>query len=57
VAAVLRGVQSPVTVTLDGGELEVDVQEDLTLSLTGWARPVYSGTLAHEFLEELRETQ
>jgi diaminopimelate epimerase len=57
VAAVLRGVQSPVTVTLDGGELEVDVQEDLTLSLTGWARPVYAGTLADEFLEELREAQ
>jgi diaminopimelate epimerase len=57
VAAVLRGVRSPVTVTLDGGELEVDVQEDLTLSLTGWARPVYAGTLADEFLEELREAQ
>jgi diaminopimelate epimerase len=57
VAAVLRGVRSPVTVTLDGGELEVAVQEDLTLSLTGWARPVYAGTLADEFLEELHEAQ
>jgi diaminopimelate epimerase len=57
VAAVLGGVLSPVTVTLDGGELEVAVQEDLTVSLTGWARPVFSGTLADEFLEELHEAQ
>jgi diaminopimelate epimerase len=57
VAAVLGGVRSPVTVTLDGGELEVAVQEDLTVSLTGWARPVFSGTLADEFLEELHEAQ
>ena len=38
VAAVLRGVDSPVTVRLDGGELEVEVGEDLHVDLTGWAR-------------------
>ena len=43
VAAVLRGVDSPVTVHLDGGELEVDVGEDLHVDLTGWAVPVYAG--------------
>ena len=43
VAAVLRGVDSPVTVALDGGELEVEVGEDLHVDLTGWARPVYRG--------------
>jgi diaminopimelate epimerase len=57
VAAVLRGATSPVTVHLDGGDLEVEVGEDLKVNLTGWAKPVYSGTLSHELLEELREAQ
>jgi diaminopimelate epimerase len=46
VAYVLRGGDSPVTVRLDGGELEVDVEEDLHVDLTGWAVPVYAGTLS-----------
>jgi len=53
VAYVLRGGQSPVTVRLDGGELIVDVAEDLHLDLTGWARPVYRGELADDFCTEL----
>ncbi len=57
VAYVLGGGDSPVTVTLDGGELEVEVGEDLHITLTGWAVPVFSGTLADDFLEELHETQ
>jgi diaminopimelate epimerase len=57
VAAVLRGLEGPVTVHLDGGDLEVDVGEDLHVDLTGWAVPVYRGELAEEFLEELREAQ
>ncbi len=48
---------SQVTVMLDGGELEVEVGEDLTVALTGWARPVFSGRLAPEFLEELDAIQ
>jgi diaminopimelate epimerase len=55
VAAVLRGVDSPVTVHLDGGDLEVEVGEDLHVNLTGWAVPVYAGELSPEFLEALRE--
>jgi diaminopimelate epimerase len=51
---VLRGGDSPVTVELDGGELEVDVGEDLHVDLTGWARPVYAATLSPELVEELR---
>ncbi|MFL5845260.1 MAG: diaminopimelate epimerase [Solirubrobacteraceae bacterium] len=43
VAHVLRGGDSPVTVELDGGELTVDVGEDLHVDLTGWAEPVFSG--------------
>jgi diaminopimelate epimerase len=54
VAAVLRGVDSPVTVHLDGGDLEVGVGEDLHIDLTGWASPVYRGTLSDEFLAGLR---
>jgi diaminopimelate epimerase len=57
VAAVLRGANSPVTVHLDGGDLEVEVGEDMQVNLTGWARPVYAGTLSDELLEELREAQ
>ena len=38
VAHVLRGGDCPVTVRLDGGELEVEVGEDLHVNLTGWAR-------------------
>ena len=53
VAAVLRGADSPVTVRLDGGELEVEVGEDLGVRLTGWAVPVYRGRLSDELVEEL----
>jgi diaminopimelate epimerase len=57
VSAVLRGVDSPVTVQLDGGELEVEVDEAMHVKLTGWAVPVYAGTLSDEFLEDLREVE
>jgi diaminopimelate epimerase len=50
VTYVLRGGASPVTVVLDGGELEVEVGEDLHINLTGWAVPVFRGELAPEFL-------
>jgi diaminopimelate epimerase len=53
VAAVLRGAQSPVTVTLDGGELEVDVTEELDVTLTGWAEPVFGGEFSDEFVAKL----
>jgi diaminopimelate epimerase len=46
VAHVLRGGDSPVTVVLDGGELEVDVDESLHIDLTGWAVPVFRGELS-----------
>jgi diaminopimelate epimerase len=53
VASVLRGGDSPVTVRLDGGELEVDVDEALHVDLTGWAVPVYRATLAADLLDDL----
>ena len=54
VAFVLDGGVSPVTVVLDGGELEVAVQDDMRVALTGSAVPVFRGELAAEFVEELR---
>jgi diaminopimelate epimerase len=54
IAAVLKGADSPLTVHLDGGDLEVEVGEDLHVDLTGWAVPVYAGRLSDELVEELR---
>ena len=53
VAFTLRAGESPVSVHLDGGELEVGVGEGLQVDLTGWAVPVYRGELSAELLEEL----
>ena len=53
VAFALRGGDAPVTVVLDGGELEVDVDESLHVDLTGWAVPVYRGEVSPELLDEL----
>jgi diaminopimelate epimerase len=55
VTAVLRGSPSPITVALDGGELVVDVGEELDVTLTGWAEPVCSGELSSELLAALAE--
>jgi diaminopimelate epimerase len=57
VAHVLEGGDSPVTVALDGGELEVEVEEDLHINLSGWAVPVFRGTLADDFVKELHAIQ
>jgi diaminopimelate epimerase len=57
VAAALRGVDSPITVVLDGGELVVDVGEGMQVDLTGWARPVYAGSLSEDFVKELNATE
>lgn len=51
-----RGPQR-VLVILDGGELQVEVGEDLAISLTGSAEPVFAGTFSEEFMEVLGETQ
>jgi diaminopimelate epimerase len=57
VAYVLDGASSPVTVVLDGGELEVEVDDKLEIKLSGWAVPVFRGTLAEAFVEELHATE
>ena len=53
----LSGGPSQVTVQLDGGELGVEIGEDLQVNLTGWARPVFEGRLSEDFLKELYETE
>jgi diaminopimelate epimerase len=42
-----------VTVVLDGGELEVEVDDGLEVTLSGWAKPVYEGRLSDVFVQEL----
>lgn len=53
VAAHLRGMPSPITVELDGGELEVEISPDLDIHLTGAAERVFDGVLADRFVERL----
>jgi diaminopimelate epimerase len=53
VAAVLGGSNSPVTVHLDGGALEVDVGTELDVRLTGPAEPLYAGELSEELMRAL----
>lgn len=53
VAAHLAGAPSTLTVEVDGGELEVEMGEDLGVRLTGWAEPVYAGELSPELIREL----
>jgi len=52
-----RAARGRVTVVLDGGELDVEVGEDLRVNLTGWARPVFAGRLSEDFEKELHETE
>ena len=55
VAAFLDGAPSPLTVELDGGELEVEVGGELDVRLTGWAEPVYAGELSAELMRALSD--
>jgi diaminopimelate epimerase len=57
VAYVLDGGDPRVMVVLDGGELEVEVGEDMHINLTGWAVPVFTGTLSEDFVKELDATE
>ncbi|WP_026911977.1 diaminopimelate epimerase [Patulibacter minatonensis] len=44
-----------VVVRLDGGELTVDVADDLHVDLTGWAVPVYAAEASDELVTALRD--
>ncbi len=53
VAACLGGAASPITVKLDGGELTVEVSDQLDLTLIGTASRVYRGELDADFVRRL----
>jgi len=53
IAAFLHGASSPITVELDGGELEVEISGELDVRLSGWAEPICAGELSAELLAAL----
>jgi diaminopimelate epimerase len=53
--ALLCGNGASVTVVLDGGELLVEVGEDLRVHLSGWALPVFAGSLSEPLVRALEE--
>ena len=53
VAAFLDGAPSPITVRLDGGELIVEITDELDVTLTGTADPVYRGELSEALVRAL----
>jgi diaminopimelate epimerase len=55
VTAFLRGSESPLVVELEGGELQVQISDDLGVRLDGWAEPVFVGELSPELLQALAE--
>jgi diaminopimelate epimerase len=55
VAAFLRGAPSPIAVRLDGGELTVEVSDELDVTLTGTASPIYRGELSEPLSRALAE--
>ena len=52
-AAHLSGGPASLLVELDGGELQVDIDENLNLRLTGWAIQLYSANLSEDLIKEL----
>jgi diaminopimelate epimerase len=55
VTAFLRGSESPLVVELEGGELQVEISQDLDVRLDGWAEPVFAGELSPELLQALAQ--
>ena len=55
VAAFLGGAPSPITVKLDGGELTVEITDELDVTLIGTASRVYAGELDRELVRRWRK--
>lgn len=49
----LDGLESPVTVHLAGGDLIIDVADDLAVTMTGPADPIYSGRFSPALMSRL----
>ncbi len=57
-AAVKNGLcESPVTVTMPGGELEIEVSKNFDIRMSGPAEEVAAGTLSGEFVKKLHALQ
>jgi diaminopimelate epimerase len=56
-AAFLGGTESPMSVALDGGQLQVEVSDELDVRLTGWAEEVYAGEFSERFTRVLGEVR
>ncbi|MHB1413606.1 MAG: diaminopimelate epimerase [Thermoleophilia bacterium] len=50
-----RGLNSPVTVHLPGGDLVIEVGEDMEVHMTGPAEEIYSGSLSETFINRIKE--
>jgi diaminopimelate epimerase len=57
VAAHLAGAPASLVVELDGGELKVELSDELEVTLTGWAEPVFAGELSSELLGALEDLE
>ncbi|HDY69614.1 MAG TPA: diaminopimelate epimerase [Actinobacteria bacterium] len=56
VAACRSGkARSPMTVHLPGGDLEIEVDDDLNVTMTGPAEEVYSGNMSEGFIKRIKE--
>ena len=55
VAAFLRGAPGVITVQLDGGELAVEISEELDVRLTGTASCVYRGEISGDLARDLAD--
>jgi diaminopimelate epimerase len=55
VTAFLRGAPGRLVVELEGGELQVEIGDDLAVRLDGWAEPVFAGELSPELLQALSD--
>jgi diaminopimelate epimerase len=55
VTAFLQGAPGQLVVELEGGELQVEISEDLDVRLDGWAEPVFTGDLSPELVQALTE--
>ena len=50
-----RGVNSPVTVTLPGGRLTIEVEPGMDVTMTGPAEEIYSGRMSIDFITRVKE--
>jgi len=57
VTAFLQGAPGQLVVELEGGELQVEISEDLDVRLDGWAEPVFRGELTPELLQALADLE